>query len=343
MTLNEYAITPGEATNVVPLVSVEHLATDPHHDRILLVDVYLQQLSLWDYVRFHLQRHVQFIPGDELLAPGVSSGQLADQGYLEMSDSKESAEVAATRALGWPVPATATGAVVTEYLAHSPAVTAGLNVGDEVVSVNGVATPTACAMIRQTHSAAPGTVLHLRVARAHFSVDGVLTRSPVTSITLTTAAAPSDTADSGCPGVVGVARSWLGLGIEDGVTYGLPGAINVNTTQIGGPSAGLAMTLSIIDALSSGSLTGGHLVATTGTIDAAGNVGDVGGVAEKTIAVERAGASYFFVPQVEVATARANASPGLHVIGVTTLNQVLRDLRRIGGAAPVPLTSPTKP
>ena len=60
------------------------------------------------------------------------------------------------------------------------------------------------------------------------------------------------------------------------------------------------MTLGIMDKLSTGPLTGGHVVAATGTIDADGDVGDVGGVAEKTIAVERAGATVFFVPTVEL-------------------------------------------
>jgi len=53
------------------------------------------------------------------------------------------------------------------------------------------------------------------------------------------------------------------------------------------------MTVAILDLLSKGSLTGGHAIATTGTIDAYGNVGEVGGVAQKTIAVENAGVKYF--------------------------------------------------
>ena len=64
-------------------------------------------------------------------------------------------------------------------------------------------------------------------------------------------------------------------------------------------------------------------------------------MAEKTVAVQRAGAQYFLVPQVEVATARANATPGLSVIGVSSLAQALKDLRALGGAAPVALTRPS--
>jgi PDZ domain-containing protein len=94
------------------------------------------------------------------------------------------------------------------------------------------------------------------------------------------------------------------------------------------------MTLGIIDKLSSGRLTGGRIVAATGTIDQYGNVGDVGGVAEKTIAVERAGATVFFVPSVELKTAESKATPQLHVYAVSTLNQVLRILERLGGHVP---------
>ncbi|HQU00627.1 MAG TPA: PDZ domain-containing protein, partial [Acidimicrobiales bacterium] len=90
-----------------------------------------------------------------------------------------------------------------------------------------------------------------------------------------------------------------------------------------------------------GSLTGGHVVAATGTMSANGTVGDVGGVAEKTVAVQRAGATYFIVPQVEVATARANAAPGLTVLGVTSLAQALKDLRALGGVTPTALTRPS--
>jgi Lon-like protease len=95
------------------------------------------------------------------------------------------------------------------------------------------------------------------------------------------------------------------------------------------------MTLGIIDKLSSGRLTGNRIVAATGTIDQDGNVGDVGGVAEKTIAVERAGASVFFVPDtVEGRTALAKANAQLHVYAVSNLDQVLRILKRLGGNVP---------
>ena len=80
--------------------------------------------------------------------------------------------------------------------------------------------------------------------------------------------------------------------------------------RIGGPSAGLAFTLGIINTLSGGNLTGGRTVAATGTIHPDGTVGDVGGVAQKTVAVERAGATLFLVAARGVATATVQGHGG---------------------------------
>jgi len=338
--LNEYAITPGNATPVAPLIKVEGLTTQVKHDDIMLTDVYLQQLSAWEYVTMHFQRHVQFVSGADLLEPGVSSSELEAQGYLEMSDSKDDAEVSAFRALGWKVPVADTGAVVTAVVAKTPASAAKIRVADEVVSFNGASIASACALEAAVHPLSPGTRITLGVAKAHISKAGDITWATPVNMVLTTGTPPSSFGASGCPSFNGASRSWLGISLEDGYRYGFPGRVSIATNDIGGPSAGLAMTLSLIDTLSSGSLTGGHRIAATGTMDQDGNVGDVGGVAEKTIAVQDAGATYFFVPEVEVPTAEANASPGLHIVGVSTLAQTLKDLRSIGGSKPIALTTP---
>jgi PDZ domain-containing protein len=127
----------------------------------------------------------------------------------------------------------------------------------------------------------------------------------------------------------------LGIEPEDQVDYTYPFPVTIDVTNIGGPSAGLAMTLGVIDALTSGSITGGHTVAATGTIDNLGNVGDVGGVAQKTVAVENAGASIFLVPPPEYAAAMSKDRPGLQVYAVSTLSQALTILAGHGGSVSV--------
>ena len=133
----------------------------------------------------------------------------------------------------------------------------------------------------------------------------------------------------------------LGIDTEDQVDFTYPFPVNINVTNIGGPSAGLAMTLGVIDALDGGSVTGGHTVAATGTMDAQGDVGDVGGVAQKTVAVENAGATIFLVPPQEYKAAKSKDRPGLAIYPVSTLNQALSVLAAHGGATLAAPTSPT--
>ncbi|MCH0563816.1 MULTISPECIES: S16 family serine protease [unclassified Streptomyces] len=103
--------------------------------------------------------------------------------------------------------------------------------------------------------------------------------------------------------------------------------VTLTLADVGGPSAGLLFTLGIIDKLdgdgSGGDLTGGRTIAGTGTIDADGKVGPVGGVALKTQAARRDGATVFLVPRAECADARAELPKGLRLVPVTTLQSAV--------------------
>jgi PDZ domain-containing protein len=107
--------------------------------------------------------------------------------------------------------------------------------------------------------------------------------------------------------------------------------------DVGGPSAGLAMTLGIIDVLTPGSLTGGSRVATTGTIDADGNVGPVGGIRQKTHLVVRQGVPLFLVPAGDEAdeAQRYAEGSGTRVVPVSTLEEALKVIQENGGRTEV--------
>ncbi|NJP53392.1 hypothetical protein HCJ93_25835 [Streptomyces sp. SBST2-5] len=99
--------------------------------------------------------------------------------------------------------------------------------------------------------------------------------------------------------------------------------VKLELADVGGPSAGLLFSLGIVDKLEGngdgGDLTGGRVVAGTGTIDARGKVGAVGGVPLKTQAARRDGATVFLVPEAECAEAKAELPEGLRLVPVTTL------------------------
>ena len=110
----------------------------------------------------------------------------------------------------------------------------------------------------------------------------------------------------------------------------LPVQVLVNTGRIGGNSAGLALTLSVLDILTPGELTGGLQIATTGTIDLDGNVGAIGGVEQKTITARKAGMDLFLVPDNSLEKAKKHAGE-MKVEGVANLDDALMVLTDLGG------------
>ncbi|WUH93341.1 hypothetical protein OG900_26650 [Streptomyces sp. NBC_00433] len=106
--------------------------------------------------------------------------------------------------------------------------------------------------------------------------------------------------------------------------------VELHLADVGGPSAGLLFTLGIIDKIQGdghgGDLTGGRVIAGTGTIDARGNVGAVGGVPLKEQAARKDGATVFLVPRAECSDATALLPGGLRLIPVETLDGTLAAL-----------------
>lgn len=112
----------------------------------------------------------------------------------------------------------------------------------------------------------------------------------------------------------------------------LPFDVGFTTEDIGGPSAGLAFTLTVLDVLTEGDLTGGANVVVTGTIDRQGNVGPIGGVKQKAYAARDADADLFIVPERNFDVARA-AVDDLRIESVATLDDALEIIAGFGGNA----------
>jgi len=129
----------------------------------------------------------------------------------------------------------------------------------------------------------------------------------------------------------------------------LPFDLNINTGSIGGPSAGLAFTLTLIDELTEGELTGGESVAVTGTMELSGEVGAIGGLRQKASAVAQAGVTLFLVPtsqgEADIAAARLAGGPGLEIVPVANLEEAIAALVAHGGdpIPPAPAPAGTNP
>ncbi len=113
--------------------------------------------------------------------------------------------------------------------------------------------------------------------------------------------------------------------------------VDLKLEDVGGPSAGLLFSLGIVDKLGADDLTGGKVVAGTGTITDGGAVGAVGGVPLKTQAARRDGATVFLVPKAECSDAQAELPKGLRLVPVTTLKGAIDSLKALeSGKGDVP-------
>jgi len=195
----------------------------------------------------------------------------------------------------------------------------------------------------------------IRVAETIVSIDGkpITSRDDLTNVLGTYK--PGDTITIGLEATDGKTRTvslalgenpqkpggaFLGVSITSRLVYpDLRVKVTVNSGDIGGPSAGLAFTLGILDLMTPGDLTGGHEVAVTGTVDSTGAVGPIGGIETKVVAVARDHVKYFLVPAENADAARAKAPKDLQIVPVHTLDEALSFLATIGGHG-LPATSP---
>ena len=328
-----YALTPGDATPVASFITVPSNLDHPLSGSILLTDVFETQLNALTYLQERYFSSVaQVYSAAELIGPSTPEDQYIDQGYLQMAQAQSDATAAALSRLWYTVSDKNAGVLVYGIPPGTPA-SRVLKVSEVVTAVNATATPTPCALVNALHGLVAGTQATLSVEASSISASGAFVAGPTVHRKITLGTPPKGLVDTGC-GPATKPTAYLGIQTAQQLAWDFPVKVSVHTADIGGPSAGLAMTLGIIDKLSGGDLTGKRTLAATGTIDAQGDVGDVGGVAQKTIAVERAGATVFFVPPEEYAAAMSKDTPQLHVYAVSSLDQALRILKRLGGTMP---------
>ncbi len=311
--IGHFEFRPGSARPTAALVTVgDDVATHPPVGEIAFTTVSLRQSTVASYVWAWFDDDVQVVPDEAIL--GNRSPQENRQFNMQLMDtSKQDAIRVALLELGYEVPVSVDGVVVVGVQAGSAA-EGVLERGDSVVAIGGEVLDDIDDVSRIMGVKGPGETVQLTVeplrGGAAEQVDVVLGSSPDDP-----------------------ARGLIGISLEPrSPAYAFPIEVDIDSGNVGGPSAGLAFTLAVLDVLTPGELTGGLDVAVTGTIDGAGNVGDVGGVRQKTAAAIDEGYDVFLVPSGEYQEAAERAGDALEVISVDTLGDALDALASLGGS-----------
>jgi PDZ domain-containing protein len=122
------------------------------------------------------------------------------------------------------------------------------------------------------------------------------------------------------------------IGIVLGELTEPPFPIEIEAGDVGGPSAGLMHAVAIIDALTEGELTKGRTIAGTGSIQFDGTIGNIGGIRQKVVGAEAAGAEYILVPQGNYQSALTAPRKSIEIVPVATLEEVIGFLESLDAA-----------
>jgi PDZ domain-containing protein len=298
----QYLLLPDVAHPVAPLVKVEN-ARPARDGALYFVDVREEQASELDRLFPWLHQHATLEPAGAIVPPCSTAAQAEAAQFEAMRVSQQTAAAVALRRLGYHVDVRPAGVVVSQLFEGTNA-PCKLQPMDVIVSLNGKRTPTVASLHRALTGVKPGGVVGLRVRRG----------SALFPLSLRTV---SESAEPG--------RAFIGIGVSQAAQIKLPVHVSIDASGIGGPSAGLAFALEVMQQLGRNVLHG-HRVAATGEMELDGSVGPIGGVKQKTYGVRQAGADVFLVPAGENAKeARRYAGP-VRIIPVRSLNQALRAL-----------------
>jgi Lon-like protease len=304
------ALSPGPMEDVLARLKVEGSRVYDSEGKL-----YLTSVGIDDDVRFYealldmANRDVQLLPRAELYPEEQDSTEIDKENAALMDRSKETASVVALREVGYEIEPS--GVEVTQVVAGTPA-DGKLQAGDRLLEADGRA-------IASTEEVREAITHHKIGERVAFRIDRDDTEKNV-SVQVREA--------DGQPRV--------GILLRD-LFPDLPVKVSIETqNNIGGPSAGLMFTLSIIDKLTPEDLTGGKRIAGTGEIALDGGVLPVGGVAEKLIAVRRLGVTTFLIPAENCDSVRGRVPDGLRLVKVSTISDALRFLRDPKVAATAP-------
>lgn len=280
------------------IITVDGHRTYPDEGELRMTTVYVSrpraEVSLMELMGDWISRDSAVYPYSAVYDEDETPEESEQEGAAEMVSSQDTAIAVALTELGYELePGPSVLLIEQGAPADGP-----LQVGDLFLEVGGEEVATSDELVAAIQAAPPGEPLRFRVLRAGKEVDAVLTPRR------------ND----------GKAQ----IGVQVGTSYTFPFHIELDLDPaIGGPSAGLMFALGVYDKLTPGSLTGGAVVAGTGTISPDGAVGPIGGVQQKIAAARDAGAELFMVPPDNCAEALGAPHGDVRLVRAATMHSAV--------------------
>lgn len=320
-----WEVAPGSAEPVANRLeftkeALAHVTRYPSENSVLFVTAFGGQLSALETFVGSIDSDVDVQSFEERFGKS-SPGTQQQLGFQSMTTAKQIAEYVAFTKLGLDASFELGSVIVEEVVCLDVPVTLSackqLQPGDTLVAFEGKSIPTLAELAPLMEGHEPGDIVTISV------IPHMATEPEDRKIQLIES--PDE------PG-----RTIIGFIPADTRTVVLPFEVSIDTDRIGGPSAGLAFTLALLDEMTPGDLFGGVKVAATGTINEDETVGAIGALPQKAVAVKAAGAKLFIVPKSqtpeELAAARAVLGSSIKLVTVANLEEALALLESLGGS-----------
>ncbi len=297
-----YAFSSGPVGDALEVIEVEEAEVFAPQGELIMLTVSGQEVNLFEAVAASFDPDVDLVPTEAVRPPDETDEEFVLRNRSLMDTSTETAITVALQRLGFAVAPASDGIRVAEVVEGTPAAEK-LQKDDVIIAIAGEPVTVAEELGPIVTEYQVGQTIDLDVLRGD------------TELAVEVELVPR--ADD--PG-----RPMIGISVETlNPRFDFPFPISIEAGQIGGPSAGMMYTLAVMDLLAPDDLTRGHVIAGTGTIDLEGNVGAIGGVRQKVVAAEAAGAEYMLVPAANLAEARTARRSRLELASVTTLDDAL--------------------
>jgi PDZ domain-containing protein len=313
-----YAMSPGPVEEVADLITFDDVERYNTNGDLFLLTVGLREVNVFEYLEAQFDPRVDLIGRDVIRPPGITQEQQTRTNLEAMDGSIDAAIYVALTRLGYQVGFTGEGVSVIDVGEGTPA-EGVLQVGDVITHVAGESVATADDAAAAIRSFQIGDTITLGGTRAGEPLSVQITLAPHPEL-------------EGAP-MVGVAL----LTVNPDLT--LPIDLEIDSRNIGGPSAGMMYAIAVLDLLTPEDLAKGHRIAGTGTIRSDEMVGAIGGVRQKVFAARSVGAEYILVPTDNYPDALTAAGDDIEIVAVATLQDALDfldSLEPVGSVAAAP-------
>ena len=307
---DQYIFLPDPAHPVAPLVEAQGGADPADGGGIYFVDVVYRKATMLERLLGGMHEGADLRPPEAVIPPGQSADEQRRADLADMRLSQRVAAAVALRSLGKKVTTTPTGARISAVAEGAPA-DGRLSPADVIVAVDGAGVRTPSDVSARMKDVGVGDTVRFTVRR-----DGERK-----TVQLRTVAAPEEPE-----------RAVVGVMLSPATHIRLPIDVTIDAGNVGGPSAGLAFALGLMEELGE-DVDRGRKVAATGELFLNGDVGPIGAVKQKTIGARRAGVDAFLVPAGENAREARRYAKGLRIIPVKNFQQALRALATLPESA----------